>query len=214
MASSTRIIPLIPVILSLFFSISLGQIERDPREKDIKNLFFNPNQQDDNGTGIGDKCENYVLDLQFSPTRDINYCGSDTAAVDFRANAAPSDTDVPMGGTSVESCFCDDVVGFDWNQDCYEFDCDRFARDIWNPIRSESFDNNLDYPTNFLNMMYQIGGPYEIHPALRKAMEILLILHADHEQNCSTTAARVVGSAHADPYTVIAAGCGALCPTR
>lgn len=42
MASSTRIIPLIPVILSLFFSISLGQIERDPREKDIKNLFFNP----------------------------------------------------------------------------------------------------------------------------------------------------------------------------
>ena len=71
-------------------------------------------------------------------------------------------------------------------------------------------DNTLDYPTNFLNMMYQVGGPYEIHPALRKAMEILLILHADHEQNCSTTAARVVGSAHADPYSSIAAACAAL----
>ena len=71
-------------------------------------------------------------------------------------------------------------------------------------------DNDLDYPTNFLHMMYQVGGAYEIHPALCKAMEILLILHADHEQNCSTTAARVVGSAHADPYTSIAAACAAL----
>ncbi|NIR41157.1 MAG: citrate synthase [Actinobacteria bacterium] len=71
-------------------------------------------------------------------------------------------------------------------------------------------DNTLDYPTNFLNMMYQVGGPYEIHPALRKAMDILLILHADHEQNCSTTTVRVVGSAHADPYSSIAAACAAL----
>ena len=62
-------------------------------------------------------------------------------------------------------------------------------------------DNALDYPSNFLNMMFQVGNPYEVHPALHKAMEILLILHADHEQNCSTTAARVVGSAHADPCT-------------
>ena len=43
-------------------------------------------------------------------------------------------------------------------------------------------DNALDYPSNFLNMMFQVGNPYEIHPALHKAMEILLILHADHEQ--------------------------------
>ena len=71
-------------------------------------------------------------------------------------------------------------------------------------------DNELDYPTNFLRMMWQIGGPYELDPALQRAMEILLILHADHEQNCSTTAARVVGSAHADPYTSMAAACAAL----
>ena len=71
-------------------------------------------------------------------------------------------------------------------------------------------DNNVDYPTNFLRMMWQIGGPYELDPALQKAMEILLILHADHEQNCSTTAARVVGSAHADPYSSVAAACAAL----
>ena len=69
-------------------------------------------------------------------------------------------------------------------------------------------DNALDYPSNFLNMMFQVGNPYEIHPALHKAMEILLILHADHEQNCSTTAARVVGSAHADPYSSVAAAAG------
>jgi len=71
-------------------------------------------------------------------------------------------------------------------------------------------DNTLDYPSNFLQMMFEVGNPYEIDPALRKAMELLLILHADHEQNCSTTAARVVGSAHADPYTSVAAACAAL----
>ena len=71
-------------------------------------------------------------------------------------------------------------------------------------------DNELDYPSNFLNMMFQVGNPYEIRPALHKAMEILLILHADHEQNCSTTAARVVGSAHADPYSSVAAAAAAL----
>ncbi|MFQ5556342.1 MAG: citrate synthase [Acidimicrobiales bacterium] len=71
-------------------------------------------------------------------------------------------------------------------------------------------DNGVDYATNFLNMMYQSGGHLEIDPALRRAMQVLLILHADHEQNCSTTAARVVGSAHADPYSVVAAACAAL----
>ncbi len=71
-------------------------------------------------------------------------------------------------------------------------------------------DNELDYPSNFLHMMFQVGDTYEIDPALRRAMQILFILHADHEQNCSTTAARVVGSAHADPYSSIAAACAAL----
>ena len=71
--------------------------------------------------------------------------------------------------------------------------------------------NDLDYTSNFLSMMFSIADPlYVPDPALKKAMEILFILHADHEQNCSTTAARVVGSAHADPYVSVAAACAAL----
>ena len=71
--------------------------------------------------------------------------------------------------------------------------------------------NDLDYTSNFLSMMFSIAeDDYEPDPALKRAMEILFILHADHEQNCSTTAARVVGSAHADPYVSVAAACAAL----
>ncbi len=71
--------------------------------------------------------------------------------------------------------------------------------------------NDLDYTSNFLSMMFSIAeDDYIPDPALKRAMEILFILHADHEQNCSTTAARVVGSAHADPYVSIAAACAAL----
>ena len=71
-------------------------------------------------------------------------------------------------------------------------------------------ENHDDYPTRFLKMMFNIGGDYTPDPAIVRAMRILLILHADHEQNCSTTAARVVGSSHADPYTAVAAACAAL----
>ena len=71
-------------------------------------------------------------------------------------------------------------------------------------------DNDEDYPTRFLKMMFDVGNTYTPDPALVRAMRILLILHADHEQNCSTTTARVVGSSHADPYTTVAAACGAL----
>jgi len=71
-------------------------------------------------------------------------------------------------------------------------------------------DNDNDYPTRFLRMMFEVGRTYEPDEALVRAMRVLLILHADHEQNCSTTAARVVGSSHADPYTTVAAACGAL----
>ncbi|MDW3178539.1 MAG: citrate synthase [Acidimicrobiia bacterium] len=71
--------------------------------------------------------------------------------------------------------------------------------------------NDLDYTSNFLSMMFSIAeDDYVPDPALKRAMEILFILHADHEQNCSTTAARVVGSAHADPYVSVAAACAAL----
>ena len=71
--------------------------------------------------------------------------------------------------------------------------------------------NDLDYASNFLSMMFSIADDdYEPDPAMKRAMEILFILHADHEQNCSTTTARVVGSAHADPYVSIAAASAAL----
>jgi citrate synthase len=70
-------------------------------------------------------------------------------------------------------------------------------------------DNDLSYPANFLNMMWKIGD-YEVHPALERAMDLLFILHADHEQNCGTTAMRVVGSSQADPYSSAAAAASAL----
>ena len=70
-------------------------------------------------------------------------------------------------------------------------------------------DNSLSYPANFLTMMWKIGE-YEVHPALERAMDVLFILHADHEQNCGTTAMRVVGSSQADPYSAAAAAASAL----
>ncbi|GDX27071.1 citrate synthase [Actinomycetes bacterium] len=70
-------------------------------------------------------------------------------------------------------------------------------------------DNDLSFPGNFLNMMWKIGE-YNIDPRLERAMDVLFILHADHEQNCGTTAMRVVGSSHADPYTSAAAAASAL----
>ena len=71
-------------------------------------------------------------------------------------------------------------------------------------------DNELSYPANFLNMMWRVGGEYEVHPVLERAMDVLFILHADHEQNCGTTAMRVVGSSHADPYSAASAAASAL----
>jgi len=72
-------------------------------------------------------------------------------------------------------------------------------------------DNSLDFAANFLSMMWKIAEPrYEADPVLARALDILFILHADHEQNCSTTAMRVVGSSHADPYSATAAATAAL----
>jgi len=70
-------------------------------------------------------------------------------------------------------------------------------------------DNDLSYSANFLNMMWKIGD-YEVDPALERAMDVLFILHADHEQNCGTTAMRVIGSSHADPYSSAAGAAAAL----
>jgi citrate synthase len=72
-------------------------------------------------------------------------------------------------------------------------------------------DNSLDFCSNFLSMMWKVAEPhYQPDPVLVRALEVLFILHADHEQNCSTTAMRVVGSAHADPYSAAAAATSAL----
>jgi len=72
-------------------------------------------------------------------------------------------------------------------------------------------DNSLDFAANFLSMMWKTAEPrYDANPVLARALDVLFILHADHEQNCSTTAMRTVGSAHADPYISTAAAASAL----
>ncbi|WP_210495938.1 citrate synthase [Patulibacter sp. SYSU D01012] len=72
-------------------------------------------------------------------------------------------------------------------------------------------DNDLNYAENFLSMLFKIAElKYEADPRIAKALDVLLILHADHEQNCSTSAVRSVGSSQVDPYSATAAGIGAL----
>jgi citrate synthase len=72
-------------------------------------------------------------------------------------------------------------------------------------------DNDLSYTGNFLNMMFKMTElKYKPDPVVEKALEVLFILHADHEQNCSTSAMRTVGSAHSDPYVCVAAAASAL----
>jgi citrate synthase len=72
-------------------------------------------------------------------------------------------------------------------------------------------DNDKQFTANFLNMMFSPDQKYAFdNPTLAHALDVLFILHADHEQNCSTTAMRVVGSSHADPYTAASAACAAL----
>ena len=72
-------------------------------------------------------------------------------------------------------------------------------------------DNNLDYVSNFLNMTFGVPAePYEANPAIVKALDMLFILHADHEQNCSTSTVRMVGSSHANLFASVSAGINAL----
>ncbi len=72
-------------------------------------------------------------------------------------------------------------------------------------------DNDLSYVENFLSMVARMAEPkYEANPVFVKALEILFILHADHEQNCSANAVRAVGSSQVDPFSAIAAGVAAL----
>jgi citrate synthase len=72
-------------------------------------------------------------------------------------------------------------------------------------------DNDLSYPGNFLNMLFRTSETrYRPNPTLERALDVLFILHADHEQNCSTNTVRGVGSSHVDPYAATAAAIAAL----
>jgi len=72
-------------------------------------------------------------------------------------------------------------------------------------------DNELGYVGNFMNMLFRMAEPqYEPNPVIERALDVLFILHADHEQNCSANAARAVGSAESDPYCSLAAASAAL----
>ena len=72
-------------------------------------------------------------------------------------------------------------------------------------------DNDLSFTSNFLNMLFKMTElKYQPNPVLARALDVLFILHADHEQNCSTTAMRTIGSSHADPYSALAGASAAL----
>ena len=72
-------------------------------------------------------------------------------------------------------------------------------------------DNSLSYAENFLHMLFKMPSEsYKPNPAIAKALDVLFILHADHEQNCGTNAMRSVGSSHADPYSSVAGAAAAL----
>ena len=84
-----------------------------------------------------------------------------------------------------------------------------FKNEIGHPANYP--DNSLDYCSNFLKMMFSVpSAKYEVDPVIANALDKLLILHADHEQNCSTSTVRIVGSSHASLYASIAAGISAL----
>ena len=84
--------------------------------------------------------------------------------------------------------------------------CYRFSMGL--PFVSPN--NSMSYSENFLNMMFKLGDDHTVDPRLTKAMDLLFILHADHEQNCGTTAMRVVASSHADPFSAMSAASSAL----
>ena len=84
-----------------------------------------------------------------------------------------------------------------------------FRHSIGRPFNQP--DNDLTYAGNFLSMLFRMTElKYTPNPVLERAMEVLFILHADHEQNCSTTTMRTIGSSHADPYSALAGAAAAL----
>ena len=84
-----------------------------------------------------------------------------------------------------------------------------YKNEVGHPVNYP--DNNLDYCSNFLKMMFALpAAEYDIDPVVSNALDKLLILHADHEQNCSTSTVRIVGSSQASLYASISAGINAL----
>lgn len=84
-----------------------------------------------------------------------------------------------------------------------------YKNEVGHPVNYP--DNSLDYCSNFLKMMFAVpSDKYEVDPVITDALNKLLILHADHEQNCSTATVRVVGSSHASLYSAVSAGISAL----
>jgi citrate synthase len=72
-------------------------------------------------------------------------------------------------------------------------------------------NNDLSFPGNFLSMMFKMSEPvYQVNPLLERALDVLFIMHADHEQNCSTNAMRSIGSSRVDPYSALAGAAAAL----
>jgi citrate synthase len=84
-----------------------------------------------------------------------------------------------------------------------------FRHSIGRPFNQP--DNDLGYAGNFLSMLFRMTElKYQPNPVLERALEVLFILHADHEQNCSTSTMRAIGSSHADPYSALAGAAAAL----
>ncbi|UII23961.1 citrate synthase [Fulvivirga ligni] len=84
-----------------------------------------------------------------------------------------------------------------------------YKNEVGHPVNYP--DNNLDYCSNFLKMMFALPAEkYEVDPVIANALDKLLILHADHEQNCSTSTVRIVGSSQASLYASLSAGINAL----
>jgi citrate synthase len=84
-----------------------------------------------------------------------------------------------------------------------------FRHSIGRPYNNP--DNDLSFTGNFLNMLFKMTElKYQVNPVLERALDILFILHADHEQNCSTTAMRAIGSSQVDPYSAMAGAAAAL----
>lgn len=130
----------------------------------------------------------------------------------------------PMGVLSSLTCaltaFNPRRVNIDDQQDVYEAVCKIMAKFLviatWTYRKTQGFpmnyyDNSKPYVENFMRLMFELPtGEYKANPIVRDALDKLFVLHADHEQNCSTSTVRMVGSAHAGLYASISSGVSAL----